>query len=94
MRKDQETKKDQVNRKTSDLEAAEHDLKTEINEMKNNLEANLKTVDDLMREGIEEVEVEEKDAEPSENQRRSPTWSVQSAWRSRPGEFSPVSGST
>ena len=67
MRKDQETKKDQVHRKTSDLEAAEHDLKTELKEMKNYLENNLKTVDDLMREGIEAEE--EEDSKSRENQK-------------------------
>ena len=40
-------------------------MKSEINDLKNNFESNLKTVDILMREGIEA----EKDFEPAENQR-------------------------
>ena len=60
------TKKDQAQRKEFNLKATEDDLKSEMKEIRSNFESNLKTVDDLMREGIEE---EGEDSEPTEKQK-------------------------
>ena len=51
-KRDQEAKKDQAQRNNARLKAAEDNLRSEIKEMKNNLESNLKTVDDLMRKSL------------------------------------------
>ena len=51
-KRDQEAKKDQAERNNSHQKAAEEVLKSEIKEMKDSLESNLKTVDDLMRRGL------------------------------------------
>ena len=63
MRGLQETKKDQAQGRQSNHKAAEDVLKSEIKELKNNFESNLKTVDVLMRKGIEAEEEEEKEEE-------------------------------